>query len=68
MDDSAATQRGEVLLHCVRQLVGEPFLHLQALRKGVNEACQLGQSHNTGRWYVADGDMSREWKHVMFAD
>lgn len=51
---------------CLRNLLGEPFLNLKALREAGRQANELREANNFSLGEVSDVNLSVEGQHVMF--
>ena len=63
-DDSAV---GEDSGEQFADVVGHAFLHLEASREGVDDACEFAQADDAACGDVADGHLAEEGQDVVFA-
>src|SRR6185437_2997655 len=67
LDHNPHTTRLEYVRDRLRDLYRETFLHLQASRKDIHHARELGQTDDPSVRYVRDMRLAEEREHVMLA-
>ena len=68
LDNHRHAKRVQRLLNAVFDLVGEPFLNLQAARVGIDNAGNLAQARYVAVWNVGHVRLAEERQHMVLAE
>ena len=68
LGDDGDAERIDLFQKGVRDLIGQPFLHLQTARVDVDKPGNLAQTDDLAVRDISDVTLPKKRKHVMFAE